>query len=249
MIFRLLPLFTVLFISLVPVFAGSEKKNFSGGEMTKEEFLSIVRNPPGRRSWASMEGTAIHRREGTKPIKAPLYLGLLFTPEQTIAQLDFNKGEIYNIGQMLGKNAKTILTKKFPASRKAQLPLYGIEPHDLTMSFLYWPLLREESPERIKGQKCRNFILKQNEKNGKYLRVFINENYFFPMKAEFFHRDPAKEKSPYKTLEIVSFSQKDRFWYPGKIRLEGKNWKSMISFDKLDADENNKRLPENLFRK
>ncbi|MBR2364769.1 MAG: hypothetical protein IKA79_06170 [Lentisphaeria bacterium] len=229
--------------------SAEEKQVISGEKLPPEDFLAIVRNPPGRRSWASLEGNVTHRREGARTIKAPLRLGLLFTPEQTIAQLDFNNGEIYNIGQMLGKNAKTVLTKKFPDTFKTQLPLYGIEPQDLAMSFLYWDFLREEKGEWVKGQTCRKFILKEKEKNGKYLLVLISSRYFFPVKAAFYTSDPAKTQSPYKTLEITSFVQKDKFWYPGKLRLEGKNWKSMVSFSKLDADENNKRLPTDLFRK
>lgn len=237
----------VFFPALLSAGAGTVP---DGEKLSAASFLSIMRNPPGRHSWANMEGTAVHRRSGAKTIKAPLRLGLLFTPVQTIAQLDFNNGEIYNIGQTLGKNAKTVLTKKFPDTLKAQLPLYGIEPQDLAMSFLYWDLLREEEREHLKGQLCRKFILKEQNKNGKYLRVSASARYFFPVKAEFFHKDPAqKNVKPYKTLEITSFAKKDKFWYPGKLRLEGDNWKSMVSFDKLDADENNKRLPKDLFRK
>lgn len=241
----------LLFIStfsLLEMAMAKEKALRSGKELSAEAFLALVRNPPGRRSWASLEGTVVHRREGARTIKAPLRLGLLFTPEQTIAQLDFNNGEIYNIGQMLGKNAKTVLNKQFPASRKALLPLYGIEPQDLTMSFLYWDLLREEKSQWVKGQNCRKFILKERAAKGKYLLVLISSQYFFPVKAQFYTADPSKA-TPYKTLEITSFVQKDNFWYPGKLRLEGDNWKSMVSFDKLDADDNNKRLPKELFRK
>lgn len=250
MIFRFSPflVFFLLFLSLAPGFAQKEKKALSGKEMTPEAFLAIVRNPPGRRSWASMSGNVVHRRQGARTIKAPIRLGLLFTPEQTIAQLDFNNGEIYNIGQTLGKEAKTVLTRAFSASRKAVLPLYGIEPQDLAMSFLYWKFLREEKGESIKGQHCRNLILKEEGKNGRYLQVFISSGYFFPVKAVFFPQDPGKS-TPYKTLEITSFVNKDRFWYPGKLRLEGENWKSMVSFTSLDADENTKRLPKDLFRK
>ncbi len=239
----------LIFSSLLPLFA-QEKKVLSGKDLSPEQFLSIVRNPPGRRSWALLEGTVIHRRAGAKTIKAPLRLGLLFTPEQTIAQLDFNNGEVYNIGQTLGKNAKTVLSKKFPSSVKEQLPLYGIQPQDLAMSFLYWDLVREEKSEWGKGQHCRKFILKEKGEKGHFLCVLISSNYFFPVKTSFFAGDPGKKDvTAYKTLEITSFVNKDNFWYPGKLRLEGDDWKSMISFTKLDADENIKRLPENLFRK
>ena len=200
----------VFFPALLSAGAGTVP---DGDKLSAASFLSIMRNPPGRHSWANMEGTAVHRRSGAKTIKAPLRLGLLFTPVQTIAQLDFNNGEIYNIGQTLGKNAKTVLTKKFPDTLKAQLPLYGIEPQDLAMSFLYWDLLREEESERLKGQLCRKFILKEQDKNGKYLRVSASARYFFPVKAEFFHTDPSqKDATAYKTLEITHFLRVPPIW-------------------------------------
>ena len=225
----------------------AEKKNVSGAELAPEEFLAVSRRMPGRRSWALLEGEVVHRREGARTIKAPLRLGLLFTQEQTIAQLDFNNGEIYNIGQVLGSTPKTVLNTKLGEGKKALLPLYGLEPQDLTMSFLYWDFLREEKGESVRKQSCRKFILKEKGENGRFLRVLISSEYFFPVSAEFFSSDPEKKLSPYKTLEITSFVRKENFWYPGKLRLEGDNWKSMVSFGRLEAGEDMKTLPKDLF--
>ena len=237
------------FSLLFPGFAAEEeKKNVSGAELAPEEFLAVSRKMPGRRSWALLEGEVVHRREGARTIKAPLRLGLLFTPEQNIAQLDFNNGEIYNIGQVLGKNPTTVLKKKIGEGKKELLPLYGLEPQDLTMSFLYWDFLREEKGESVKGQACRRFILKEKGEKGNFLRVLISSEYFFPVSAEFFSSDPEKKTDPYKTLEITSFVRKEKFWYPGKLRLAGGNWKSLVTFDRLEADEDMKTLPKDLFR-
>ena len=98
----LLRLSVIAMMSLLS--AGLSAAQATAKDLTAEQFMSIVRNPPGRDSWAKMEGYAMHKREGARPVKAQIRMGTLFTPERTIAQITFNKNEVYNIGQTYGEN-------------------------------------------------------------------------------------------------------------------------------------------------
>ena len=75
---KLLPALLCLFAAFSFLLNGADK--VSPENWTAEDFLMRVRNPPGRDSWASMKGTAQHRREGARPVKASIEMGIFFTP-------------------------------------------------------------------------------------------------------------------------------------------------------------------------
>ena len=134
----LLRLSVIAMMSLLS--AGLSAAQATAKDLTAEQFMSIVRNPPGRDSWAKMEGYAMHKREGARPVKAQIRMGTLFTPERTIAQITFNKNEVYNIGQTYGENPQSTMESGGFAPGKAQIGIYGINPEDLTINFIYWKL-------------------------------------------------------------------------------------------------------------
>ena len=115
----LLRLSVIAMMSLLS--AGLSAAQATAKDLTAEQFMSIVRNPPGRDSWAKMEGYAMHKREGARPVKAQIRMGTLFTPERTIAQITFNKNEVYNIGQTYGENPQSTMESGGFAPGKAQI--------------------------------------------------------------------------------------------------------------------------------
>lgn len=225
---------------LPTVFFGQD----AAGALSPEDFLSRVRNPPGRDSWARMKGSAQHLREGARPIQAPIEMGIFFTPVRTLAQIRFNGNEIYNIGQSYGKDAATSVESKVPAGVPPQIGIYGITPEDLAMSFLYWKFKEEHKRETIRGQDCRVFTLES--KNGKeQVRVAINCEYFFPMRAEWF-RMPGN--TPVRTLEASAFKKENDYWFVSKLLLSGKDWSTSIRFSEVDAGAFKGKLPPEVFR-
>lgn len=241
------------FLSLLILFAAGSFSLSAGkqmklsrdpAKMTAKEFMEAVRNPPFRRSWALLQGEAVHKRDGAAALRAPIRIGILFTPARTLAQIDFDKGEIYHIGQSYGAKGTTTLENMFPKVRKPRIGIFGIDPTDLSMSFLYWDLVREGEKESVRTLPCRVFYLKKKD-SPLFIKAVIARDYLFPLKVEFF---AGKEKEPYKKLEVTAFQKKGEFYHPDRIRLEGKNWKSMVTFSEMDADRMDKRLPADLFR-
>lgn len=230
----------------VSLFAGSDRKLARDpAKMSAKEFMDAVRNPPFRRSWALLQGEAVHKRKGAASLRAPLRIGILFTPARTLAQIDFDKGEIYHVGQSYGAKGTTTLENMFPKVRKPRIGIFGIDPTDLSMSFLYYDLVKEGKNESVRTLPCRVFYLK---KKGSpiFIRAVIARDYLFPLKVEFFAGEGRK---PYKKLEVTAFQKKGEYYHPDRIRLEGENWKSMVSFSEMDAGPMDKSLPANLFRK
>lgn len=208
-----------------------------------EQFLGRVRNPPGRKSWALMKGSAQHTRPDARPVKAPIEMGIFFTPVRTLAQIRFNGKEIYNIGQSYGKDGVTSVSRQIPVKVKPQIGIYGITPEDLAMSFLYWDFRKEFPQTSIRGQKCRVFLL-TNKAGTESVKVAISCDYFFPLHADWF-RNGATE--PVRSLEAAAFKKEKDYWFVSKIILSGKDWKTIIRFPETSAGEFNGKLPTGIF--
>ncbi len=210
------------------------------------EFLRIVRTPPGRESWGILEGQASHRRRGGSTVQAPIRFAVLFTPANTIAQLFFDRKELYNIGQSyLPPFPSSLETKDVPL--KSKLGEYGIRPEDLTMNFIFWKFSGEQKPARVRGADCR--VLDFESASGKEsVRVSISRQYYAPMKVEWF-RTPAREirGTPFRTLEVASFSKSGDLWVVGELNVSGPGWRTVISFPNTKAGLSNEVIPARLF--
>ena len=246
MLFRSTLVVLAAILSVTLVSAEPSAKN-----LTAPQFLSIVRNPPGRDSWAKMEGYAMHKREGARAVRAPIRMGTLFTPERTIAQITFNKNEIYNIGQTYGKNPQSTMESRGFTPGKAQIGIYGINPEDLTMNFIYWNLKVENSAESVRGQDCRVFTL--IAPNGKdAVMVFISTEYFFPLRASWYKvaaDGKSLEKKPFRTLEVSGFRKEKDFWLVSRLNLSGDDgkWNTVIRFDETSAGLSKDGIPDDVF--
>lgn len=218
-------------------------------KLTAEQFLKIVRHVPGQETWAKMEGMASHKRENSRRIKAPIRVGIRFTPARIVAQLVFNKNEQYNLGQTFDPPVST-QSSQLPPGVKPKLPLYGIDISDMTLGFMYKDLIREEKPESVKTLKCRVFMLK-GLKEGETARIFVSTEYFFPLKVQWFRRDPAKYPGEkyWRMLEIASVKKApdSDFYLIPKLEISGQDWMTMIHFDKRAAGYAKDGTPKDLF--
>lgn len=240
-------LYAIFIAVFCSVLSGAEK--IDPMKLTAEQFLKIVRHVPGQETWAKMEGTASHKRENTRRIKAPIRVGIRFTPARIVAQLVFNKNERYNLGQTFDPPVST-QTSQLPSGVKPKLPLYGIDISDMTLGFMYKDLIREEKPESVKTLKCRVFMLK-GLKEGETARIFVSTEYFFPLKVQWFRRDPAKfpGEKYWRMLEIASVKKApdSDFYLIPKLEISGPDWMTMIHFDKRYAGYAKDGMPKDLF--
>jgi len=234
---------------LIPLLSGGSllfaepPENLPSEKWTAQDFLARVRNPPGRDSWALMKGTAQHRRDNARPVKAHLEMGIFFTPVRTLAQIRFNGNETYTIGQSYGKDGSTSVESKIPGG-KPQIGVYGITPEDLAMSFLYWDFLEEHPQETLRGQHCRVFTLISKDRSER-VKVTVSCEYFFPLRAEWFRK---AEKEPLRKLEAAAFKKSKDYWFVSKLVLSGKDWTTTIRFPEVDAGPFKDKLPPGVFK-
>lgn len=234
--------FCLLMAGMACVFGAEEAER----ELTSVEFISVVRNPPGRECWAKMDGKATHKRDGSKTVSAPVHLGILFTPKRTVAQVKF-KNEIYNIGQSYG-NPPTSTTESILEDDKPQIGVFGIRPEDLTMGFIYWPVKVENEKESALGQSCRVFTMVSPAKD-ETAKVYISEEYFFPLKVEWskLSEDGKSAEAPFRTLEITSFKKEKDFWLVNSLGIFGPGWRTKIEFESRSAGFSKDGVPDDVF--
>lgn len=223
-----------------------------GAKMDAPDFLKIARRPPIEESWAKMQGEISHKRGTADTLKYPIYLGIRFTPERTLAQVAANKNEFYNIGQTYSdKPESTSIIVDRPEKDKSILADCGVRPEDLTLSFLYWPFQKELKPEEIKGYPCRVFQLLSPDKK-ESATVYISSQYFFPLKVEWFKNTIGNEvQKPDRTLEIKSFKKgaNENFWIVDTLEISGPGFRTKIDFPESSADYSKNGVPPELFQK
>jgi hypothetical protein len=234
----------VLFLLLIFTVSAGDKKYSS------EEFLNIARNPHGSNHWAVMEGEAQHRRRGSDTVEAPIYIAIRFFPDWTIAQVIVNNNEGYRVGQKYEKSsdATSVIPMQQGAKQKNALADLGLRPQDLTLTFMFWDLLKELPEESVKGRNCRVFLLESPDKK-ETVKVYISSEYYFPLKVEWFKAGQKEDEEPYRTGEFLSFRKEGKFWMASSIRIDGPGWKTKIDFDDLKADYVKNSVPKDLFRK
>ena len=98
--------------------------------LSAEQFVNVVRTPPGRESWGILEGKASHRRRGASTVEAPIRFSVLFTRSRTIAQIVFNGNEIYDVAQSYTAPFASSIDMREPGGRQS-LNDFGLRPEDL----------------------------------------------------------------------------------------------------------------------
>ncbi len=225
---RRLLLFIVLPLLFPAAFAAEEKP------MALAEFMNYARNHYPVSSYASLEGEVRHLRRGDKPESVPIYFGIILQPERMTGQIILDGREGYMLGQTRrGGSSETMVVpmknNSGEAANENRLGRMGIRPSDLTMSFLYYPVVRELESESVRTVPCRVVLLESPDKK-EQVKVYIARDHYFPLKAEFF--EGAAGGTPFRTLEVNSFRKSDGFYYTDRIGLFGPGWRTSIEFDK-----------------
>ena len=216
-------------------------------KLSSLDFLYRVRHPAGRKTWSMLTGKMNHRRRGKPAVSAPIYLGILFSSDRTLAQIIINNNQAYMVGQVYStkKSATTIIPNNPAGYKKPILAEYGIRPEDLTMSFIYWQFIKELPETSLKTLNCRVFKLASPDKK-EFVNIYVSSAYFFPMKVEWFK---SKIEKPYRTLQVSDFTKTDDIWLITRIKFYGPGWRSVIDFDKTSAGVSQKNIPKELFKK
>ena len=193
-------------------------------------FLTRARNPNQASTYAMLDGTLQHRRRNGEMLSVPLYFGLIITPERTFGQILVDGRESYILGQ--SRDARQEGTSVMHSPDCVLLDKVGVRASDLTMSFLYYDLVRELPETTLSAiVRCRVLLLKSADGN-ELVKVYLEKEHAFPIKAEFF-RPGADE--PFRSVETGGFTEKNGLYYAGNLRIEGPGWRTRIEFDRGKA--------------
>ncbi len=219
----------------------------SGAELDTREFLERVRHPAAAESYARMKGIMQHRPDGGRMETLPVALTVLIRRDGTRAELLIDGREGYRI--MQERSGKTRVEpfgtalQPEPAARR-----FGLRPTDLSMGFLFYNLVREESGTLVKGIPCRVLVLEAPDRS-EVARVYVARSYFFPLKAEFYASRDALQGDPVRTLETGSFKKKNDLYYAEILNLYGPDWRSRVQFSEAELGTPDAAAEERLFGK
>ncbi len=212
-------------------------------KLSADEFLKLSRKPPASESWGIMSGVLSHRRNGESVVTSPIRLAIMFTPVNALSQVILGNEEGYSIAQSYNEAGATILNMHTKDSNLLG-GKFGINPEDLTMSFLHWNFNKELEGTSFKTLDCRVLVLDSPDKK-EFAKVTMSTKYKTPIKVEWYK---AGKQEKYKTLEAKSFETVNELGMIGTIRLYGPGWITLIEFDDIDADLTKKRMPKVLFK-
>ncbi len=198
-----------------------------------KEFLARTRNAAPVSSYAALEGEARHLRRGERTVTMPIYFAIILQPERMTGQIIIDGDEGYILGQTRkgGDSETSVVPMKAnagSAETESKLGRMGIRASDLTMSFLFYPALRELEPVSVRTVPCRVVLLEAPDRS-ETVKVYIARDHYFPIKAEFFRT--GEEKEPYRSLEVNSFKKSDGLYYTDQLGLYGPGWRTIINFD------------------
>ena len=216
-------------------------------KLSAAQFVSLVRTPPGRESWGLLKGTASHRRRGADTVKVPIRFAVLFTRARTIAQIEFNDSEIYDVAQAYAPPFASSIDLREPGAKQS-LKDFGLRPEDLTMNFIFWPLKKEMETDTVRGVPCR-VMLFDSPSGTECVKVYIARDYFAPMKVEWFNQPASKMSGkPFRTLEVTSFQKSGDLWVVGALSLFGPGWRTVVDFQETKAGLTKDGVVKELFR-
>ena len=241
-------LLTTLLILSAAVAGAAEKINLK--TIPAEKFLEIARRAPAQETWARMDGIIQHRRSGAATITSTLRLRVRFTPARIIGQVILDDEEYYNLGQTFSNPPQSTRTLGGRALEpdKAKLGLYGVSPDDLLLGFLYQDLVEEEKSMFVSIYHTRVLLMRSKD-SGEFARVCISTDYAFPIRVEWFKKNPVAyplEKA-YRTMEVTSIKEKGEFVMVAKLGLNGPGWRTRIEFQDFEAGDAGESMPKNLF--
>ena len=207
----------------------AQEKKLSG-----KEFLARVRAPFRESSWAKIEGTITYSPKGKRKKRMKMKLGLNFSPKEIDMSLNIAEKDRYTVKQLLKQDKAPDTKLSFPKSyNSTKLIDMGINPEDLTFSFLYWDIKYDyglgSGDHKVNGQVCRTMEL-ENPKTKETVLVYFSKKYYFPLKMVWYKPG---EKRGWRYLEFDGFKKyRKDMWFFEKMLLKGNKWETQVKFDK-----------------
>lgn len=235
--------FVFSFFMLATLVLGQEKtkpEKITGDNMDVQLFLKYLRYPRVAESWMKMKGTIIHKSADGK-FKVPIEIRGRFQSTSWRMQIVVDGQERWFVRQNFedGEFGTSKIKQKAAPEGKKSLADMQIRPEDITLSFLYWKLVKEEKREKVSRQPCRVLRLK-HQNSGEEALIWASTKYVFPMKVQWFPKGATNHSRELLFRGVTTFIPKSRpkmkFSVVDEVKVSGKGWKTVIDFDKPTGD-------------
>ena len=222
-----------LALLLCLIWLGSAAVSAPAGVAEAETFLSLVRSRSAlQNSFADLAGSITHLKRNQGAAKHyPVRFLIRFSKDKVQAKLTLNNSEEHYFEQK--HNDRASVRTAADVKDGGLLGQMGFRIGDLTMDFLNYPVVAEETPDTYKTLKCRILVVRSPE--NKPVRVWIASEYLFPMRAEFFDSFDKLKNGAARTLEITGFEKVGDYYVASNIALLSSSFRSRIAFKECTA--------------
>ena len=203
-------------------------------ELSSTAFLTEIRKPLRIDAWGEFTGSIVNKSSKGK-LSGKLRVRITFTAEELFTQIVLNENNVYSLEQKhSGKNSSATTKLLLPEKENAPgLFDFGALPDDMAFSFIYWDFLEELPREKKRMSMCRVLRMASPDKTGTVL-VWFHANYGFPLEARWFKNN---ETEYWRKLELKGAKRHaNGLWFVKEMRLEGKDWKTQVSFDHVELN-------------
>ena len=214
---------------------GFAEENIDLAKLSPQQFLAYVREPLRENAWGQFAGRVTYKANSGVKRKGLLRVRVTFTPESMLTQIVLNNNNVYTLEQTHKRGEPVSVVLERPEKETSPTLFdFGIEPTDLTFSFIYWDFLEELPIEQGKVGNCRVIRLKEPGKSRTAV-VRFNLKYGFPEQISWF--DAGKTEAVRK-LELKGAKRHENgLWFIKEMRLDSADWKSMVTFDTVELNE------------
>ncbi len=201
--------------------------------LAAKEFLSEVRRPLRIDAWGEFTGKVTYK-SNDKSVKGDLRVRITFTQSSMHTQIVLNDKNVYVLEQT-HKDGEAVKAKIEPPDKEEKPGLFdfGIDPEDLTFSFIYWDFIEELPRKSSRLRECRVMRLKDPKGDGT-VNVWFSAKHGFPMEAWWYK---AGQEKPWRKLEFKGAKRfENGLWFVKEMRLEGNDWKTQVRFDHVELN-------------
>ena len=200
--------------------------------LSAKEFLAEVRKPLRIDAWGEFTGKVTYKAKET--VKGDLRVRITFTQSSMHTQIVLNDKNVYVLEQT-HRDGDAVKAKIDPPENEEKPGLFdfGIDPEDLTFSFIYWDFIEELPRKSSRLRECRVMRLKDPTGDGT-VNVWFSAKHGFPMEAWWYK---AGQDKPWRILEFKGAKRfENGLWFVKEMRLEGLEWKTQVRFDHVELN-------------
>ena len=196
--------------------------------LSAQDFLAEVRKPLRTDAWGEFTGRVTYKSPKGQQ-KGDLRVRITFTSKSMHTQIVLNDKNVYAMEQTHKEGEAVKSTIEMPETEERPgLFEFGVDPEDLTFSFIYWDFIEELPRENSRLRECRVMRLKDPTGKGT-VNVFFSAKHGFPMEASWFREGETKA---WRKLEFKGAKRfENGLWFVKEMRLEGDDWKTQVKFD------------------